>query len=151
MDHPFGKQSLSSETTFTHHSNHPRSKFLSSPFANPCSLVHRCTRSIPNSRKSCTAQSSRSASRRAQSITPIQSISQQHRGITSKRSTKTNLPRSFSSQHTEVQNGWWGKGGGGAPTYTNRRHNVQNTFENPRQKWVKSFFSSSSDFAVFLL
>lgn len=39
-------------------------------------------------------------------------------------------------QHTEVQNGWWGRGGGGAPTYSTRRHDVANTFENPRQKWV---------------
>ncbi|CAF3661866.1 unnamed protein product [Rotaria sp. Silwood1] len=39
-------------------------------------------------------------------------------------------------QHTEVQNSWWGRSGGGAPTFTNRRHNVQNTLEHPRQKWT---------------
>jgi len=39
-------------------------------------------------------------------------------------------------QHTEAQNTWWGRGGGGAPTYSNRRHNVNNTFEHPRQKWT---------------
>lgn len=39
-------------------------------------------------------------------------------------------------QHTEVQNSWWGRGGGGAPTYSTRRHDVANTFENPRQKWT---------------
>ncbi|CAF3018673.1 unnamed protein product [Rotaria sp. Silwood2] len=39
-------------------------------------------------------------------------------------------------QHTEAQNSWWGKSGGGAPARTNRRHNVQNTLENPRQKWT---------------
>jgi hypothetical protein len=33
-------------------------------------------------------------------------------------------------------NNWWGRGGGGAPINTNRRHNVNNTFEHPRQKWT---------------
>ncbi|CAF1193894.1 unnamed protein product [Rotaria sordida] len=39
-------------------------------------------------------------------------------------------------QHTEAQNSWWGRSGGGAPTFTNRRHNVQNTLEHSRQKWT---------------
>lgn len=34
-------------------------------------------------------------------------------------------------------NNWWGKGGGGAPSLTNRRHNVNSSFENPRQKWAR--------------
>jgi len=43
----------------------------------------------------------------------------------------------FSSlKHTEAQNSWWGRSGGGAPTFTSRRHNVQNVLEKPRQKWV---------------
>jgi len=39
-------------------------------------------------------------------------------------------------QHTAAQNDWWGRGGGGAPTFTNRRHNVQRAFENSRAKWT---------------
>ncbi|CAF0962744.1 unnamed protein product [Adineta steineri] len=39
-------------------------------------------------------------------------------------------------QHTVAMNNWWGRGGSGAPAFTVRRHNVQNSFENPRQKWV---------------
>lgn len=35
-------------------------------------------------------------------------------------------------------NNWWGKGGGGAPSITNRRHNVYHSFEHPRQKWVRN-------------
>ncbi|CAF2489953.1 unnamed protein product [Rotaria sp. Silwood2] len=38
--------------------------------------------------------------------------------------------------HSEVMNNWWGKSGGGAPTFTNRRHNVHNAFEHSRQKWT---------------
>jgi hypothetical protein len=36
-------------------------------------------------------------------------------------------------------NNWWGRSGGGAPAYTNRRHNVHNVFEKSRPKWVKLF------------
>jgi hypothetical protein len=39
-------------------------------------------------------------------------------------------------------NNWWGRSGGGAPSFTNRRHNVHNAFEKSRQRWV-SFFSLS--------
>ncbi|CAF0781133.1 unnamed protein product [Rotaria sp. Silwood1] len=41
-------------------------------------------------------------------------------------------------QHSEAMNNWWGKSGGGAPSFTHRRHNVNNTFENPRQKWTRN-------------
>ncbi|CAF4496518.1 unnamed protein product, partial [Rotaria magnacalcarata] len=30
----------------------------------------------------------------------------------------------------------WGRSGGGAPSITNRRHNVHQSFEHPRQKWT---------------
>ncbi|CAF3807178.1 unnamed protein product [Rotaria magnacalcarata] len=39
-------------------------------------------------------------------------------------------------QHTEAQNSWWGRSGGGAPSITNRRHNVQATLETPRQRFT---------------
>jgi len=38
--------------------------------------------------------------------------------------------------HSEAMNNWWGKGGGGAPAFTNRRHNVHQSFEHPRSKWT---------------
>lgn len=38
---------------------------------------------------------------------------------------------------------WWGRGGGGAPAFNNRRHNVSTTFEKPRQTWVKDYFFDS--------
>lgn len=38
--------------------------------------------------------------------------------------------------HTEAQNGWWGRSGGGAPTHNSRRHNVLSTFEGSRQRWT---------------
>ncbi|CAF1396260.1 unnamed protein product [Rotaria magnacalcarata] len=38
--------------------------------------------------------------------------------------------------HSEAMNNWWGRSGGGAPSITNRRHNVHQSFEHPRQKWT---------------
>ncbi|CAF1246606.1 unnamed protein product, partial [Didymodactylos carnosus] len=40
-------------------------------------------------------------------------------------------------QHTESMNNWWGRGGGGAPSYTNRRHNVNQSFEKPKNNWTR--------------
>jgi len=33
-------------------------------------------------------------------------------------------------------NNWWGRGGGGAPSFTNRRHNVASELDRTRAKWV---------------
>lgn len=34
-------------------------------------------------------------------------------------------------------NSWWGKSGGGAPSFTSRRQNVNDTLEHPRIRWVR--------------
>lgn len=41
---------------------------------------------------------------------------------------------------------WWGRSGGGAPSFNTRRHNVSRTFENPRQTWVNWLDLSFLDF-----